>query len=71
MHDEKYLNTEQCSTLIGRSEGAIRNLVLRRAIPYRKPAGRLLFVESEIRAWVEGSGGLTLEELRKNDVKGF
>lgn len=60
---ENYLNTNQCGALIGRSAGAVRNLVLRRVIPFRKPAGRLVFIEREIRRWVEGSEGLTIEEL--------
>ena len=62
---KEYLSASECGTLIGRSPGAIRNLVLRRAIPYRKPAGRLLFLRSEIEKWVEGAPGVRLAEIEK------
>ena len=50
---------------INRSEGAVRNLVMRRAIPYRKVAGRLIFLKEEIDAWIENAPGLSLEQLDK------
>lgn len=46
-----------------RSEGAVRNLVLRRMIPYRKPAGRLLFDKEEIDRWINQSEGISLDEM--------
>ena len=58
-----YLNCIECAELIGRSTGAIRNLVLRRAIPFRKPAGRLLFLRHEIERWVENAPGVRAEDL--------
>jgi hypothetical protein len=61
---KEYLNTSECAALIGRSPGAVRNLVLRRLIPFRKPAGRLVFVRSEIIDWIEGAPGLRYSELR-------
>ena len=62
----KYLTTEQCAVLIGRTPGAVRNLVMRRKIPFRKNGGRLLYLRSEIEEWVEGSPGLSLSDLRKD-----
>ncbi len=49
--------------LAGRSYGGIRNLVLRRKIPFRKVSGRLLFLKSEIDAWIEKSPGVRLTEI--------
>jgi len=63
--DPECLNTYQCGQLIKRSSGAVRNLVLRRAIPYRKVAGRLVFWKHEILEWIDGAPGLRLEEIDK------
>ena len=60
---EKYLTVKELSDYLKRSHGAIRNLVLRRAIPYRKPAGRLLFDREEIDAWIKKADGVSLEDL--------
>jgi len=60
---EQYLTIDELSSYIRRSKGAIRNLVLRRAIPYRKPAGRLLVLKEEIDEWVQNAPGRKLEEL--------
>jgi len=38
-------------------------LVLRRAIPFRKPGGRLLFVKDEIDRWIQNSAGISFDEL--------
>lgn len=59
----EYLTVNELSALIHRSPGAIRNLVLRRRIPYRKVGGRLLFLSSEIHPWIRDSPGLPLEEV--------
>jgi len=59
----EYLTTKECGRLIGRSAGAIRNLVLRRQIPFRKPAGRLLFIRSEIERWIENAPGVKPEDI--------
>lgn len=60
---KEILNTAEVGELIGRSPAAIRNLVLRRAIPYRKVAGRLVFLRDEIKIWIEGAPGVRLEDL--------
>jgi len=62
-----YLNAKQCGELIGRSPGAVRNLVYRRKIPFRKPGGRLMFLRSEVEKWIENSPGATLEEIEKDN----
>jgi excisionase family DNA binding protein len=60
---ERYLTVNQLSNYLNRSSGAVRNLVLRRAIPYRKAGGRLIFDKEEIDAWIKNSQGVSLEEL--------
>lgn len=65
--DGQYMNVDELASYIKRSKGAIRNLILRRAIPYRKPAGRLIFLKEEIDQWVQMAPGKSLEEI-KNDL---
>jgi hypothetical protein len=60
---EKYLTTNECAKLSKRTPGAIRNLVLRRAIPYRKVSGRLVFLINEIQSWIENAPGVRLKDL--------
>jgi hypothetical protein len=61
----QFLNTYQVSKYIGRSPGAIRNLVMRRKIPFRKVAGRLVFFKDEIDAWIFGSPGVSWDDIKK------
>jgi len=63
MKYKQYLYTKDCADFLGKTPGAIRNLVMRRLIPYRKPGGRLIFLRSEIEKWVEKAPGLKLENL--------
>lgn len=63
----KLWTVKNVSEYLNRSEGAVRNLVLRGKIPYRKPGGRLCFIESEIEKWVQGSPGKKIEEVIKED----
>jgi excisionase family DNA binding protein len=60
----EYLTVQELSLYLKRSPGAIRNLVLRRAVPYRKPAGRLLFDKDEIDKWIHDSEGVSFDELQ-------
>jgi hypothetical protein len=67
----KYLGTKQVSELFPwLTPGAIRNLVNRRKIPFRKPAGRLVFVYDELIEWVESAPGLSMEQLKKKSLSG-
>jgi hypothetical protein len=63
LDNEIYLDVRQLASYIKRSPGAIRNLVMRRAIPYRKPAGRLIFLKDEIDRWIRMAPGKKLEEI--------
>jgi excisionase family DNA binding protein len=59
---KEIMNTEETAAFLGRTPGAIRNLVMRRKIPFRKAGGRLLFLREEIKEWIMASPGLTLKE---------
>jgi excisionase family DNA binding protein len=61
----QYLTVLELSEYIKRSPGAIRNLVMRRRIPFRKPAGRLLFDQSEIDRWIQQSEGISLNAIEE------
>lgn len=60
--EEQYFNTEEASKFVKRTPGAMRNLVMRKAIPFRKPAGRLIFLRSELEEWIRSAPGITIKE---------
>ncbi len=62
----EYLNTQQLSEYIKRSAAAVRNLVLRRKIPFKKVGGRLLFIRKEIDGWIQMSEGVSLDDLERD-----
>ena len=64
VNEERFLTVTELSQYIKRSKPAIRMLVLRRAIPFRKPAGRLLFDKEEIIEWIRMSEGIGINEVR-------
>jgi len=64
---DEYLDVKALSHYIPRSPGAIRNLVLRKAIPFRKVGGRLMFIKGDIDRWIRLSPGLSLESIEKGD----
>lgn len=64
MTEQPYMTTRDVARLLSRSEASVRNLVMRRAIPYRKPGGRLLFLRHEVETWVERADGVRLEEIQ-------
>lgn len=64
MIEDEHLNTKEAGLFIGkRSPAAVRNLVLRKQIPFRKVGGRLLFIRSELEKWIMDSPGVRLEEI--------
>ena len=65
MQENKPMKTEEVAEFLGRSPGAVRNLVLRRGIPFRKVGGRLLFLQNEIELWIDQAPGVRLEDLGK------
>jgi hypothetical protein len=62
---EEYYLTNECAKFLNRSSGAVRNLVMRRKIPYRKVGGRLVFLKSELEVWIQNSPGVRLQDLEK------
>jgi excisionase family DNA binding protein len=60
---KEYLTTTEAAEFIGRTPSAIRNLVMRRMVPFRKPGGRLMFLRSELIDWIESAPGLSLDEI--------
>jgi excisionase family DNA binding protein len=58
------LSTTEAADLLRRSPAAVRNLVMRRAIPYRKPGGRLVFLKEELERWIRESPGVKIDDLR-------
>ena len=61
---EEIMTIDQVASLLGRTPAAVRNLTYRRKIPYRKPAGRLIFLRSEVESWISNAPGLSLEQIR-------
>jgi hypothetical protein len=64
---DELMSTTELSEFVKRTPGGIRNLVLRRRIPYRKVEGRLVFLRSEIEAWIENSPGNRLSQMTKKE----
>lgn len=63
---QEMLYLPEAADYLERSEAAIRNLVARRKIPFRKVAGRLVFLRNEIDQWIMDSPGVTIEDLRRD-----
>ncbi len=65
---EELLTSAEVAVLLRRkTPAAIRNMVLRRQIPYRKIGGKLLFLRREIMEMVERAPGMTVQEWRKRN----
>jgi excisionase family DNA binding protein len=64
--ERKYLTVHECAAVLGRTESALRNLCMRRKIPFRKPGGRRMFLSTEIEEWVEQAEGLKLNEIKSD-----
>ena len=60
------LDVRTGAAFIGDSEKGIRGKVARRTIPFRKLGGRIIFLRSELEAWLSGLDGCTLDAARKN-----
>jgi len=65
----EFLSTTEAADLLRKSPAAVRNLVMRRAIPYRKPGGRLVFLRDELEQWVRKSPGVSIEDLTRRPSK--
>jgi len=58
-----HFNTTQAADYLHLSPGAVRNMVMRRQIPYRKVNGRLVFFKDELDRWMDSAPGVTIDEL--------
>jgi excisionase family DNA binding protein len=59
------LTVQEVSEYLKRSPGAVRMLVQRNLIPFRRCAGRLNFLRSEIDDWIQQCEGARVEEAVK------
>jgi hypothetical protein len=60
--DGTALNVRSVSALLGAKEKHMRGLVARRLIPFRRLGGRIIFIRTEILAWLDAMAGCSLEE---------
>lgn len=58
---------EETADFLRRSPSAIRKLILRGKIPFRRVGGRIFFIEREIVEWVQASPGKSLDELKAEE----
>ena len=65
---DRLLDVLETAAMLGRSENAVRRMVERRQIPYRKSGWRVLFLESELQAFIEALPGLSLADLREGEL---
>ena len=63
----KLLSTKQVAEWRQCSQAAIRNMVARRQIPFRKMHGRLVFCEEELIEWLESFEGLSLKDIKAKE----
>ena len=61
--EKRYLNVREAAAYLGRTERALRALILRRKIPFRKVGGRVIIDRLEADQWVKESPGTSAEQL--------
>ena len=64
--DGAALDVRSASTLLGAKEKHTRGLVARRLIPFRRLGGRIIFIRSELVAWLSALDGCSLKEAQAN-----
>lgn len=50
---------------INRTDAALRQLVARNQVPFRKVGSRIIFFEDELLEWLDSKPGVRLEELEE------
>jgi excisionase family DNA binding protein len=60
-----YLTTEEVALLLGRTPKAVRRMVERGQLPYRKLGRRVLFLRAELEEFIEALPGLRAADVRK------
>lgn len=63
MEEKEYFGTKQCGELMDRKPDVVRRLAREGKIPFRRFNGRLLFASSEIRKFLDGLPGKTIDEI--------
>lgn len=61
--DAAMLDVKGAASLLGMTEKGLRRQVERRRVPYRRLGRKLVFIRSEIEAWIYGLPGAKLEEI--------
>lgn len=64
---EQALTAAEVGKMLGRSEGAIRQMTFRRELPFRKLGRRVVYLESEIRQMLQDAPGTRLDEIQNNN----
>ena len=62
----KLLSLEENAQFLRCTPKALRNKVMRKQIPYKKLAGRIVFLEAEILEWIENAPGVSLSDLKRD-----
>ena len=65
-YNGQLLDVAAASELLGCSERALRARIARRLIPYRRFSGRIVFVRSELEAFLMNLPGCSVKEARHN-----
>lgn len=60
------LSVQEVAARLGRTERAVRHMVARRTIPFRKVGARVVFFEHEIARWLLDAPGVSPEEALGN-----
>lgn len=60
------LDVRGTAAFFGGSEKQTRGLVARGLIPYRRLGGRIIFLKSELEAWLASLPGITLDDAKNN-----
>ena len=67
---DRLLDIAEAAAMLGRSANAVRRMVERRQICFQKSGRRVLFLESELKTFIEALPGLSLEALREREKAG-
>ena len=60
------LDVNGCAKAIDRTPSAVRHLVERGLIPHRKWNGKIIFLRTEVEAFLKKLPGCTLDEVQRN-----
>ena len=68
--ENRLLTINEAAELLGRTPQAVYHLVARRQVPFRKNGRRLLFLENELRKFIESLPGVAIEEVWERAQRG-